>query len=106
MKLRHILKRRSAITCERTWHSTALGFRPATVFGSGRPSRREYATRDTAKDFSGGRDIGRRAGGRWKIVTRWMAPMPEDRKLVQQKYVNSAQKYAKVHGITPRQCSD
>jgi hypothetical protein len=44
--------------------------------------------------------------GRWKIATDWMAPMPEDRKLVKQKYVASAQQYAKEKGITPRQCAD
>ena len=43
-------------------------------------------------------------GARWHIVTDWMAPMPEDRKLVKQKYVDSAMQYAKEKGIKPRQC--
>lgn len=43
---------------------------------------------------------------RWTIATDWMAPTPEDRKLVQRKYIQSAQQYAKEKGITPRQCSD
>jgi branched-chain amino acid transport system substrate-binding protein len=43
-------------------------------------------------------------GARWHIVTDWMAPMPEDRKLVQKKYVDSAMQYAKEKGIKPRQC--
>jgi branched-chain amino acid transport system substrate-binding protein len=45
-------------------------------------------------------------GSQWKIATDWMAPMPDDRKLVKQKYVASAQQYAKEKGITPRQCAD
>jgi len=44
-------------------------------------------------------------GVRWHIVTDWMAPMPEDRKLVHKKYVDSAMQYAREKGITPRQCS-
>ncbi len=43
-------------------------------------------------------------GARWDIVTDWMAPMPEDRKLVRQKYADSAMQYAKEKGITPRRC--
>ena len=43
-------------------------------------------------------------GVRWHIVTDWMAPLPEDRKLVRQKYVDSARHYAKEKGITPRRC--
>src|SRR5688572_72769 len=43
-------------------------------------------------------------GAKWNIVTDWMAPMPEDRKLVQKKYVDSAMQYAKEKGIKPRQC--
>ena len=43
-------------------------------------------------------------GVRWHIVTGWMAPMPEDRKLVQKKYLDSALQYAKEKGITPRRC--
>jgi branched-chain amino acid transport system substrate-binding protein len=41
---------------------------------------------------------------RWHIITDWMAPLPEDRKLVRQKYVDSAMQYAREKGITPRQC--
>lgn len=43
-------------------------------------------------------------GRRWNIITDWMAPAPEDRKLVQQKYLDSAAEYAKTKGITPRRC--
>ena len=43
-------------------------------------------------------------GGRWDIITDWMAPMPEDRQLVRQKYTDSAMQYAKEKGITPRRC--
>jgi len=43
-------------------------------------------------------------GARWSITTDWMAPTPEDRKLVQQKYRDSAMKYASGQGITPRHC--
>ena len=43
-------------------------------------------------------------GARWSIATDWMAPTPEDRKLVQQKYRDSAMKYASGQGITPRHC--
>ena len=43
-------------------------------------------------------------GAKWNIVTDWMAPMPQDRKLVQKKYVDSAMQYAKEKGIKPRQC--
>jgi branched-chain amino acid transport system substrate-binding protein len=43
-------------------------------------------------------------GERWTIITDWMAPMPEDRKLVRQKYVDSAKRYASEKGIVPRQC--
>jgi branched-chain amino acid transport system substrate-binding protein len=43
-------------------------------------------------------------GARWHIVTDWMAPMPEDRKLVRKKYVDSAMQYAREKGIKPRQC--
>jgi branched-chain amino acid transport system substrate-binding protein len=45
-------------------------------------------------------------GARWTIVTDWMGPMPDDRKLVQQKYGDSAIQYAKEKGITPRNCGD
>jgi branched-chain amino acid transport system substrate-binding protein len=43
-------------------------------------------------------------GVRWHLVTDWLAPMPEDRKLVRQKYVDSALRYAREKGITPRKC--
>jgi branched-chain amino acid transport system substrate-binding protein len=43
-------------------------------------------------------------GVRWRVITDWMAPMPEDRKLVRQKYVESAMQYAKEKGIRPRKC--
>ncbi|HVJ12485.1 MAG TPA: ABC transporter substrate-binding protein [Burkholderiales bacterium] len=43
-------------------------------------------------------------GANWHLTTDWMAPLPEDRKLVQKKYVDSAMQYAKEKGITPRQC--
>jgi branched-chain amino acid transport system substrate-binding protein len=43
-------------------------------------------------------------GARWHVTTDWMAPMPEDRKLVRQKYADSAMQYAKEKGITPRKC--
>ena len=43
-------------------------------------------------------------GARWESVTDWLAPLPEDRKLVQQKYVDSAMQHAKEKGITPRKC--
>jgi branched-chain amino acid transport system substrate-binding protein len=44
-------------------------------------------------------------GAKWHITTDWMAPLPEDRKLVRRKYADSAMQYAKEKGITPRQCS-
>jgi branched-chain amino acid transport system substrate-binding protein len=44
-------------------------------------------------------------GVRWHIETDWMAPLPEDRKLVQKKYVDSALQYAKEKGSTPRNCA-
>jgi branched-chain amino acid transport system substrate-binding protein len=43
-------------------------------------------------------------GERWTIITDWMAPTPEDRKLVRRKYTDSAMRYAKEKGIAPRQC--
>ena len=43
-------------------------------------------------------------GAKWHIITDWMAPLPEDRKLVQKKYVDSAAQYAKEKGIKPRHC--
>ena len=33
-----------------------------------------------------------------------MSPLPEDRKMVKAKYLESATKYAKEKGITPRRC--
>jgi branched-chain amino acid transport system substrate-binding protein len=44
-------------------------------------------------------------GTKWNVITNWMSPAPEDRKLVQAKYVDSAMKYAKEKGITPRTCT-
>jgi len=41
---------------------------------------------------------------RWHVITDWMAPMPEDRKLVRRKYTDSAMQYAKEKGIKPRKC--
>ena len=43
-------------------------------------------------------------GARWHIETDWMAPSPEDRKLVQRKYAESAMQYAREKGIEPRNC--
>ncbi len=43
-------------------------------------------------------------GSRWKIISGWVAPLPEDAKLVKAKYEDSATKYAKEKGITPRPC--
>jgi branched-chain amino acid transport system substrate-binding protein len=43
-------------------------------------------------------------GEQWNIVTDWMAPTPEDRKMVRQKYLDSAASYAKAKGISPRRC--
>jgi branched-chain amino acid transport system substrate-binding protein len=45
-------------------------------------------------------------GKRWNIVSDWMQPMPDDRKLVREKYVDSATRYAREKGITPRSCPD
>jgi len=44
-------------------------------------------------------------GAKWSIITDWMSPAPDDKKLVQAKYIESADKYAKDKGITPRTCS-
>ncbi len=44
-------------------------------------------------------------GVRWDIITDWMAPAPEAAKLVRSKYEQSALKYAKEKGITPRACA-
>jgi branched-chain amino acid transport system substrate-binding protein len=43
-------------------------------------------------------------GAKWNIVSDWMSPTPEDRELVRAKYVESATKYAKEKGVTPRDC--
>jgi len=43
-------------------------------------------------------------GAKWSITTDWMAPLPEDRELVRQKYVDSARQYAREKGIKPREC--
>ena len=43
-------------------------------------------------------------GNRWTIITDWMSAAPADVKLVRAKYEESALKYAKEKGITPRQC--
>lgn len=43
-------------------------------------------------------------GDQWNVITDWMAPMPEDRKMVRQKYLDSAASYAKAKGISPRRC--
>jgi branched-chain amino acid transport system substrate-binding protein len=43
-------------------------------------------------------------GDSWNIITDWMGPAPEDAKLVRAKYTDSAMKYAKEKGITPRTC--
>lgn len=43
-------------------------------------------------------------GERWNIITDWMAPMPEDRKMGRQEYLESAAAYAKTKCITPRRC--
>ncbi|HEX6158432.1 MAG TPA: ABC transporter substrate-binding protein [Burkholderiales bacterium] len=43
-------------------------------------------------------------GVRWNTLTDWMAPLPEDRKLVRSKYLDSAARYAREKGITPRRC--
>ncbi len=44
-------------------------------------------------------------GKRWNIISDWTAPLPDDRKLVRAKYVDSAMKYAKEKDITPRKCA-
>ncbi|MGH8688874.1 MAG: ABC transporter substrate-binding protein [Burkholderiales bacterium] len=43
-------------------------------------------------------------GNKWNTLTDWMRPMPEDAKMVQEKYVTSADKYAAEKHITPRTC--
>ena len=43
-------------------------------------------------------------GMRWNILTDWLPPAPDDAKLVRAKYEESALKYAKEKGITPRKC--
>jgi branched-chain amino acid transport system substrate-binding protein len=44
-------------------------------------------------------------GNRWNIISDWLAPLPEDRKLVHEKYLQSALQYAKEKAITPRDCA-
>jgi branched-chain amino acid transport system substrate-binding protein len=44
-------------------------------------------------------------GVRWHLITDWLAPMPADRKLVRQKYLDSSLQYAREKGITPRKCA-
>jgi branched-chain amino acid transport system substrate-binding protein len=44
-------------------------------------------------------------GLRWNILTDWLPPVPDDARLVRAKYEESALKYAKEKGITPRKCS-
>jgi branched-chain amino acid transport system substrate-binding protein len=44
-------------------------------------------------------------GARWNILSDWTAPLPEDRRLVRQKYAESAAQYAREKGITPRSCA-
>jgi branched-chain amino acid transport system substrate-binding protein len=43
-------------------------------------------------------------GGRWNVISDWMAPLPEDRAAVRRMVVESANAYAKGKGITPRKC--
>jgi branched-chain amino acid transport system substrate-binding protein len=43
-------------------------------------------------------------GDAWDTITDWMAPAPEDAKLVRAKYEESALKYAKEKSIAPRTC--
>jgi branched-chain amino acid transport system substrate-binding protein len=44
-------------------------------------------------------------GSRWNIISDWLAPLPADRKLVQEKYLQSALQYAREKGIKPRECA-
>lgn len=61
----------------------------------------------TCADHEGSRVVRfmRWDGVRWNIITDWMAPAPEDAKLVRSKYEQSALNYAKERGITPRACA-
>ena len=43
-------------------------------------------------------------GAKWVPISDWLAPTPEDAKLVRAKYETSALQYAKEKGITPRDC--
>jgi branched-chain amino acid transport system substrate-binding protein len=43
-------------------------------------------------------------GVRWNILTDWLPPAADDARLVRAKYEESALKYAKEKGITPRKC--
>jgi branched-chain amino acid transport system substrate-binding protein len=44
-------------------------------------------------------------GGRWNIVSDWVAPLHADREIVKAKYVDSAMQYAKEKGVKPRKCA-
>jgi len=43
-------------------------------------------------------------GSRWNVISDWVAPLPGDREMVKAKYAESALRYAKEKGITPRKC--
>ncbi len=43
-------------------------------------------------------------GRRWRSMTDWMPPLPDDRATVQRMYAESAAAYAKGKGIEPRNC--
>ena len=43
-------------------------------------------------------------GVRWNVLTDWLPPAPDDARLVRAKYEESALKYAREKGITPRKC--
>jgi branched-chain amino acid transport system substrate-binding protein len=43
-------------------------------------------------------------GRRWRSLTDWLAPLPEDRATVLRMYAESAGAYAKGKGIEPRNC--
>jgi branched-chain amino acid transport system substrate-binding protein len=44
-------------------------------------------------------------GSRWNIISDWVAPLPDDRRMIKAQYASSALQYAKQHGITPRRCA-
>jgi branched-chain amino acid transport system substrate-binding protein len=58
----------------------------------------------TCEDHEGGGAVkfAQWDGNKWKVITDWIQP---DRKLVRQMIEESAAKYAKEKGITPRDCS-